>query len=98
MGVASSSQLTPSEQGGVVSDPAPLNPLTLLPKDRRAYRYSGSLTTPPCSEGVNWLLLANPIQMSTDQIAAFRTLFPLNARPVQPLHDRPVLVDITIGG
>ncbi|RLT46391.1 MAG: hypothetical protein DWI64_07535 [Chloroflexi bacterium] len=78
--------------------PAPLNPLTLLPKDRRAYRYSGSLTTPPCSEGVNWLLLATPIQMSTDQIAAFRTLFPLNARPVQPLHDRPVLVDVTIGG
>ena len=78
--------------------PAPLDPMTLLPKDRRAYRYSGSLTTPPCSEGVNWLLLANPIQMSNEQIAAFRTIFPLNARPVQPLHDRPVLVDITIGG
>jgi carbonic anhydrase len=78
--------------------PAPLNPVTLLPKDRRAYRYSGSLTTPPCSEGVNWLLLANPIQMSNEQIAAFKMLFPLNARPVQPLHDRPVLVDITIGG
>lgn len=80
------------------SVPAPLNPVTLLPKDRRAYRYSGSLTTPPCSEGVNWLLLANPIQMSNEQIAAFKMLFPLNARPVQPLHDRPVLVDITIGG
>lgn len=78
--------------------PAPLDPVTLLPKDRRAYRYSGSLTTPPCSEGVNWLLLANPIQMSAEQIAAFKMLFPLNARPVQPLHDRPVLVDITIGG
>ncbi|HKV06569.1 MAG TPA: carbonic anhydrase family protein [Thermoanaerobaculia bacterium] len=67
-----------------------LNPKDLLPADRSYYRYAGSLTTPPCTEGVRWHVLDTPIEVSAAQIEEFRDLFPLNARPVQPLNGRPV--------
>ncbi|MDM0023722.1 carbonic anhydrase [Variovorax saccharolyticus] len=60
----------------------------LLPADRKALRYTGSLTTPPCTEQVHWMVLEQPIEMSAGQIAAFRRLFPDNHRPVQPLNGR----------
>lgn len=59
------------------------------------YRYDGSLTTPPCSEGVKWVVLTTPIEMSEAQIAAFKAIIPDNNRPVQPLNGRELLVDIT---
>ncbi|HFC54420.1 MAG TPA: carbonic anhydrase family protein [Gammaproteobacteria bacterium] len=62
----------------------------LLPEDRSYYSYSGSLTTPPCSEGVSWMVLKNPVEVSTEQVAALAALFGNNARPVQELHDRTV--------
>jgi carbonic anhydrase len=65
----------------------------LLPANRAAYRYSGSLTTPPCSEGVRWFVLATPIQLSAEQVAAFKAVVQGNNRPVQPLNDRPVVLD-----
>ncbi|WP_082766513.1 carbonic anhydrase [Paramesorhizobium deserti] len=65
----------------------------LLPDTLHYIRYSGSLTTPPCSEAVNWMVLIKPIEISADQIARFAALYPNNARPVQPLHHRPVLED-----
>lgn len=61
------------------------------PKDRALYRYEGSLTTPPCSETVHWTVMSQPITASPSQIAAFAQLFPMNARPVQPLNRRYVL-------
>ncbi len=72
----------------------------ILPADHATYRYPGSLTTPPCSEGVHWNLLAAPIEMSADQIAAFVKLFSGdefpdgNRRPVQLLHGRTVDADV----
>lgn len=60
----------------------------LLPADRKALLYSGSLTTPPCTEQVQWVVLEQPIEMSRAQITAFRRLFPDNHRPVQPLNGR----------
>ena len=63
----------------------------LLPSDRTAFHYFGSLTTPPCSEIVKWLVFQEPIEVSPAQIAQFSDLFPLNARPVQPLNRRFVL-------
>lgn len=63
----------------------------LLPSDRDTYRYFGSLTTPPCSETVKWVIFKHPVEMSADQLAAFADIFPLNARPVQPLHRRFLL-------
>ncbi|HEY9662199.1 MAG TPA: carbonic anhydrase family protein, partial [Allocoleopsis sp.] len=63
----------------------------LLPTDRRFYTYYGSLTTPPCSEGVLWFVMEQPIEVSQEQIRKFAALFPLNARPIQPINYRYVL-------
>jgi carbonic anhydrase len=69
----------------------------LLPRTRTTYRYDGSLTTPPCSEGVKWFVMTEPIQLSKDQIGAFTALVEGNNRPVQPLNDRTVVTD-RVGG
>lgn len=65
----------------------------LLPEDRTYFTYQGSLTTPPCSEIVRWLLLENPVELSAEQIAAFGEIFEANARPVQPLNNRDLFID-----
>lgn len=65
----------------------------LLPTTRTSYRYEGSLTTPPCSEGVKWFVMTTPVQLSADQIAAFTALVKDNNRPVQPLNGRAVVTD-----
>ena len=66
-------------------------PLALLPRDQERYRYEGSLTTPPCSETVSWIVFATPVEASAQQLARLADLLPPNARPVQPLHRRFVL-------
>jgi carbonic anhydrase len=64
----------------------------LVPKNSAYYSYSGSLTTPPCTEGVQWMVLSKPIEVSEEQIAKFRGVTPGDtARPVQPLNERKVL-------
>jgi carbonic anhydrase len=64
----------------------------LLPRLTDDYHtYAGSLTTPPCSESVRWIVLEQPVQVSKAQIAAFRTVFPMNARPTMPLGARYLL-------
>lgn len=65
---------------------------SLLPKDRGYYDFDGSLTTPPCSEGVHWMVLREPVAILGTHIRAFRQLYASNARPVQALHDRVVKV------
>ncbi len=62
----------------------------LLPVDRRYYQFMGSLTTPPCTEGVLWMVLKQPVTLSREQLRVFAQLFPNNARPVQPLQGRIV--------
>lgn len=85
-------QAMPTEPGpervvpGVTVDTA-----DLLPKHRVYYRYFGSLTTPPCSEGITWTVFRTPVHASQEQIRRFAALFPLNARPVQPLNRRFLL-------
>ena len=64
----------------------------LLPENRAYYTFSGSLTTPPCSEGVTWFVLVHPSELSRTQIARFGKIYNANARPVQPLHGRTVKV------
>ena len=83
----------PAEAGDPAALPAPLAMQTLLPEGRGYYTYQGSLTTPPCSEIVRWLLLDTPIALSAGQIAAYTTLYSNNARPVQPLGKRDLLYD-----
>lgn len=67
-----------------------LNMNELLPEDQRYYQFMGSLTTPPCSEGVLWMVIKQPVRISPEQFKLFSQLFPLNARPVQPVNGRPV--------
>ncbi|HIE5389102.1 TPA: carbonic anhydrase [Enterobacter cancerogenus] len=64
----------------------------LLPKDKTYWRFSGSLTTPPCSEGVTWVVLKHPLTVSVEQLAKFtHTMHHDNNRPVQSLHGRLVV-------
>jgi carbonic anhydrase len=69
----------------------PVDAAAFMPKQGAAFRYEGSLTTPPCSESVHWSIMATPVTASPSQIAAFASMFPNNARPVQPLNRRYVL-------
>lgn len=62
----------------------------LIPPTKTYYHYVGSMTTPPCSEGVEWIVYNTPMEASRDQIVAFRSLFPANNRPIQPLNGRKV--------
>lgn len=71
---------------------AAINVAELIPPDHQYYAYSGSLTTPPCSEGVRWSVLESPMEVSKAQIAAFAERYPNDARPVQKLNGRKVLV------
>jgi len=83
------------EQAGEAADPdALLDPTALLPDERVSFRYAGSLTTPPCSEVVQWVVFRRPITASAAQIERFAALFPSNARPVQPLNRRKLLLDV----
>ena len=61
---------------------------SLLPRERMSWRYPGSLTTPPCTEGVSWIVLSGHLSMSAEQIDRFAAIYPNNFRPVQPLGDR----------
>jgi carbonic anhydrase len=83
----------PSKVGEATDDhDHTVNPMTLLPERKSYYRYSGSFTTPPCSEGVIWAVMHDPIEVSKEQIKKFRALVGHdNARPTQPLHKRFVL-------
>lgn len=63
----------------------------MLPSDHGYFTYTGSLTTPPCSEGVTWYVLKNHMTISKEQLAAFARIYPLNARPIQPTNGREIL-------
>src|SRR5215469_879768 len=81
----------PAEEGPPVpADPA-IDPNGLLPRRLPYYRYEGSLTTPPCSETVDWIVLADRIEVAEGDIARFAKLYPMNARPVQNRNRRFVL-------
>jgi len=80
----------PLEKNDELQSPVPIDMNMMLPEDRRYYTYMGSLTTPPCSEGVLWLVLKQPSQLSADQLAVFTKLYPMNARPIQQASGRMV--------
>jgi carbonic anhydrase len=72
-------------------DDVTLDIAALLPAELDVYAYEGSLTTPPCTEGVQWLVLTTPIELSAEQIDVLADAHDHTARPVQPLGDRSVL-------
>jgi carbonic anhydrase len=78
----------PLEKGEEVPARTSLDLNGLLPADRSYFTYMGSLTTPPCSEGVLWMVMKNPVSISSDQIGIFSRLYPMNARPIQSAAGR----------
>jgi len=74
----------------LTADDLTLDLAALLPTEKGYYSFEGSLTTPPCSEGVNWMVLKQPVKLSAQQIQRFRQMFSFNARPIQPLNGRVV--------
>jgi carbonic anhydrase len=83
-------QNAPLAPGSNVPENVQVSALSLLPADRAYFTYEGSLTTPPCTENVQWYVLRSPVQMSESQLTAYQKLFPVNARFLQPLNGRVV--------
>lgn len=81
----------PLERGDARPARLPLALTELLPDDRRYYTYMGSLTTPPCSEGVQWVVMRAPQSLTAEQIGIFSRIYPMNARPVQSASGRRIL-------
>jgi len=80
----------PLERNSEVQVATAIDLNTLLPAGRNYYTYMGSLTTPPCTEGVLWLVMKQPVAVSAEQIGIFSRLYPRNARPIQPAAGRLV--------
>jgi carbonic anhydrase len=82
----------PDHAGATRTVPGPVDLTTLLPRDRHRYDYSGSLTTPPCTEGVRWAVLMTPTTVAPEEVGAYRNLFPKSNRPTQARRGRQVSV------
>lgn len=80
----------PLEKGDEVAARGTIDLNALLPPERSYFTYMGSMTTPPCSEGVLWMVMKQPVPVSPDQIAIFSRLYPMNARPIQSASGRLV--------
>ena len=80
----------PLEKHEVVAPSVVINPMDALPEKREYFTYMGSLTEPPCTEGVLWMVFKQPRQASPAQMALFSRLYPLNARPVQSTAGRMI--------
>ncbi len=80
----------PAEEGPAVPVSG-VDPVRLLPSQHAYYRYEGSLTTPPCSETVDWIVLAHSIEVDEGDVARFAKLYPMNARPAQKRDRRFIL-------
>jgi len=78
----------PLEQGEELVAKSGIDLGQLLPSDRRYFTYMGSMTTPPCKEGVLWMVMKSPVAISSEQLAVFSRLYQMNARPVQSASGR----------
>lgn len=78
----------PLEQDIEMAPEEAIDPGKLLPENRAYWTYMGSLTTPPCTEGVLWMVMKQPLQVGSEQVAIFSRVFRNNSRPVQALNGR----------
>ena len=78
----------PKRKDREVATAATIDAAALLPEDKGYYTFAGSLTTPPCSEGVRWFVLKTAMTVTANELTAFAKLYPMNARPTQPLNGR----------
>ncbi|MDP1899037.1 MAG: carbonic anhydrase family protein [Rubrivivax sp.] len=81
----------PLERHEAAAARVPLELAELLPADRRYYTYMGSLTTPPCTEGVQWIVMRQPVTLAPEQIELFARIYPMNARPLQAASGRRIM-------
>ena len=82
----------PAKAGGSEKISSTVNALDLMPANQDYFRFNGSLTTPPCTEGVRWFVFKEPVAIAKEQIETFAKLMGGdNNRPVQPVNARPVL-------
>jgi len=82
----------PKEENKRLTYEGKVDVLSMLPKEKRYYHYMGSFTTPPCTEGVYWYVLKEPVELSKIQIDKFRSIISGNNRPVQPLNGRKIIL------
>lgn len=82
-----------SEEGEAKTFEETVDASAMLPESSATYRYPGSLTTPPCSQGVKWSVLAQPVTMSAEQVETLFAIIGESNRPLQPLCDRVMLED-----
>lgn len=87
----------PDKPGPEIASEIVINAADVLPRNLRYYQYDGSLTTPPCTEGVKWILLKQPVTASRAQIEKFSQTFGMNARPPQPVNDRWIKEELPPG-
>ncbi len=80
----------PTEANRERTQPTTVDAGTLLPEGRKHFSYTGSFTTPPCTEDVQWIVMKEPVALSKEQIARFRAIIDHNNRPVQPLNGRTI--------
>jgi len=80
----------PTQPGTSQKVTSMVNPGGLLPPDRGYWTYMGSLTTPPCTEGVRWFVFEQEVSISREQLGAFAAIFRVNSRPLQDLHGRKI--------
>jgi len=84
----------PAEEGDPITiEGATVNASDLLPEDRSYVAYGGSLTTPACTEGVNWHVLSIPVDLSASQLDQFRAIHDGTNRPLQPMNEREFIVN-----
>jgi carbonic anhydrase len=81
----------PQSEGQLAAPELSINAADMLPGSAGYYVYTGSVTAPPCTEGVKWFVLKHPVEVSAEQIASFARLYPDDVRPPQPLNGRVVL-------
>ena len=85
-------QHLPAKRGKTYQSKMTIDANLLLPENKDYYRFTGSLTTPPCSEGVNWYVLKQPKTVSKEQVEKFHNIFHHDTnRPIQPLNARKVI-------
>lgn len=82
--------LPATENATYITDTLSFNPYDLLPANKSYYKYSGSLTTPPCTEVVDWIVFENKVEASATQLAAFNDILDDNFRPIQELNGRTI--------
>jgi len=81
----------PLERGTDYTPAVTIDPASLLPASSAHYLFMGSLEAPPCTEGVLWAVMKEPLHLSAEQVGVFARLYARNGRPIQPHHGRLIL-------